>query len=1057
MPDTPPPRPRDTEADLPSSARYAPYPCRLGPTVRPEADILRLARGQVAAINRHAVGQTAMELVAEARRDAKGALFDVQAFLAAFPIHETAGVHLLRLAEAMPRVPDHANQVALLADKVGTVDWMKGEARGASWFERSASAALAVARATLPSAAEAARGTADAGLLAQSVVRPATKSTIGRLGQQFVFAEAIEHALAVAAKRASPALRYSFDMLGEGARTWADAELNLQRYWEALRALVPAAAAPDWRVNDGLSIKLSAVHPRFETAHYPGERAKLLAMLRPLCAEAAAHRLGLTIDAEESERLELHLDLFAALAADPALRSWGGLGLAVQGYQLRAMEAVDAVIAMGRARVAQGGAPLAVRLVKGAYWDAEIKRAQELGLEGYPVFTAKGHTDLSYAACAVKLLGATDALYPQFATHNATTIALILTLVARMGLGHEAFEFQRLHGMGTSVYAALAHRDASLVCRVYAPVGDQTQLLAYLIRRLLENGASTSFVRKFSDPDVPASTLVADELGALFSPSELKTDLPMPRDLYAPQRTNAFGLDLGDPRAVAPVADAVARHPRDWRAAPRLAREGVAGVEHGVASPADPSAAIGLVREAGVEEARQALDDAVAAQSAWAAMPVEARARILERWADGMEADLQALVALCAWEAGKTLNDAVADVREAVDFCRYYAAEARRVLSAPITLPGPTGESNALRLEGRGVFAAISPWNFPVAIFVGQVAAALVAGNPVVGKPAEQTPLTADRAARPLFAALREAKAPAAAFQLLPGRGETVGATLTADPRLAGVVFTGSNATAKQIQRALLEHNPAIVPLIAETGGQNAMIVDSSALPEQVVDAVMQSSFRSAGQRCSALRVLYLQEEIADHVLAMVKGAMAALRVGLPWEPATDVGPVIDADARAALLAHIEAMRARGCTVTQAPLPPALAGHYVPPTLIEIDRIETIGGERFGPVLHVIRYRMEDLDRVIDAVNGTGFGLTLGIHTRIDARAEYIARRARVGNVYVNRNMIGAVVGVQPFGGEGLSGTGFKAGGPHYLLRFTTERVYTVNTAAAGGNLELLT
>jgi RHH-type proline utilization regulon transcriptional repressor/proline dehydrogenase/delta 1-pyrroline-5-carboxylate dehydrogenase len=1037
-----------------------PYPCRLGPTVGRQAQVLARVRSVASPLDRHAIAHVASQLVSAAKEDAKGALFDVQSFLAAFPIHETAGVHLLRLAEAMPRVPDHANQLALLADKVASVDWLsEGEGRPGGWFEQSASAALALAKATLPSPQEAAQGRAAGGLLADKLVRPATRRSIGQLGRQFVFAEAIDRALALAAQRDSDTVRYSFDMLGEGARTWADAELNLTRYAEALRVLVPAAQSTDWRVNDGLSIKLSAIHPRFETARYPQEKTRLLAMLEPLCRQAAQHRIGLTIDAEESERLELHLDLFAELAASPALRDWGGLGLAVQAYQVRALEAVEAVIDMARDRHAQGGAPLAIRLVKGAYWDSEIKRAQELGLAGYPVFVAKGHTDLSYAACATRLLAASDVLYPQFATHNAVTIALVLDLAAQRRLAAEAFEFQRLHGMGTSVYTALARLQPQLACRVYAPVGDQTQLLAYLIRRLLENGASTSFVRKFSDPAVRAADLVAAELDALMSTEPpAGRDLPAPRDLYAPHHANSEGEDLADPRVLGPLGAFVRGHARGWQAAPLIAgRHGQAGSSRFQSSPANNAARVGQIIEGDAATARAALDAAHAAFAEWSALPVDTRAAILENWADALEDRRDELIALCIWEAGKTLNDALADVREAIDFCRYYAEEARRLFSAPLALPGTTGESNRLSLHGRGVFVAISPWNFPVAIFVGQVAAALAAGNTVVAKPAEQTPLTAQAASQALVDVLAAAHAPAGSFNLVPGPGETVGAALTADPRIAGVVFTGSNATAKRIQLALCEHNPAIVPLIAETGGQNAMIVDSSALPEQVVDAVMQSSFRSAGQRCSALRVLYLQEDIAGPVLEMIKGAMATLQVGDPVDPATDVGPVIDADARTALLAHVEALRARGYAVTQGALPNAVDGHFVAPTLIEIDRIGIIDGERFGPILHVIRYRLADLDAVIDEINSTGFGLTVGIHTRIDARADYIRDRVRAGNVYVNRNMVGAVVGAQPFGGEGLSGTGFKAGGPHYLLRFANERVYTVNTAAAGGNLELLT
>lgn len=1028
------------------------YPNRLGnPTPAEHEVVLRLLEKWTAPPAAH-FGSLALQLTQAARDQADGALFDVQAFLAAFPIEELAGVSLLRLAEAVPRVSDGANQIALLADKLGEVDWTRRAAMQDGWIARAASSALAMAQSTLPSAERLASGKQAAGLLADTVVRPAVRFSVGRLGKQFVFAEAIEQALALASRRVRANERYSFDMLGEGARTWQDAQENLERYREALSALASASSSSDWRHNDGLSIKISAIHPRYEPAHYPREKAKLLALLQPLAAEAARHNLGLTIDAEESERLEMHLDLLAQLVALPELRAWAGLGVAVQAYQLRALAALDVIIDLARARVAAGGAPLALRWVKGAYWDSEIKRAQELALAGYAVFTQKAHTDLSYALGAAHLLAARDVVYPQFASHNAISLALVLALAQKYGATPAQFEFQRLHGMGTSVYEGLNNLRPESLCRVYAPVGDQSQLLAYLIRRLLENGASTSFVRKLADASLATEQLVGEESAFLEQKSPLSSRLPLPAELYLPERKSAAGLNLQDSGTLTELVQFVVSHPRDWRAAPIIASREVATTRMSVVAPARTQVGIGAVADADAAMAREAIAVAYAERANWVATDVQERARLIERFADAIEGKRNELIALCVWEAGKTLSDALADVREAVDLCRYYAASARQLFGTPKTMPGPTGESNVLTLHGRGVFVCISPWNFPVAIYAGQIAAALLAGNTVVAKPAEQTPLTAYCLARLLL----DSGIANSAFQFVPGAGEIVGAALVADPRIAGVVFTGSNETARRIARTLAESNPAIVPFIAETGGQNAMIVDSTALPEQVVDAVVSSCFRSAGQRCSALRVLYLQEEIAATSLDMIRGAMESLVVGEPMDAATDVGPVIDGEARRALDQHLERMRQQGHRVHQSTLGQTGDGYFVAPAIIEIDAIAALDGEVFGPILHVIRYRLVDLDRVIDDINETGFGLTLGIHTRIEARAQYIRARVRCGNVYVNRNMIGAVVGTQPFGGEGKSGTGFKAGGPHYLLRFATERVYTVNTAAAGGDLALL-
>jgi RHH-type proline utilization regulon transcriptional repressor/proline dehydrogenase/delta 1-pyrroline-5-carboxylate dehydrogenase len=692
---------------------------------------------------------------------------------------------------------------------------------------------------------------------------------------------------------------------------------------------------------------------------------------------------------------------------------------------------------------------LTVRLVKGAYWDAEIKRAQELGVAQYPVYTDKQMTDLSYLRCAQRLLEHAELVFPQFATHNPITLACVVAL-AEARFGQQAcrrFECQFLHGMGGALEGALAHAVPELPVRIYAPVGSRRELLAYLVRRLLENGASTSYVRKAAQTrDIEA--LLAE--GFEFLDRWQARTFTLPTELHMPERRVARGYDLGERQTLVALARTVSEMPRNWRAAPLLRGQAQAGEIRVVRSPARPDAVVGEVVDAAPEIVRAAIEAAHDYRRAWAVTDVESRAAMLERAADLMQADMHRLIALCVWEAGKTLADALADVREAIDFCRYYAQQARQSF-APRMLAGPTGERNVLTLHGRGVFACISPWNFPVAIFTGQVAAALVAGNTVVAKPAPQTPLTAIRVTQLLL----EAGVPPDALQLLPG-GAAVGRILVEDPRIAGVAFTGSNPTARAIQLALATREGPLVPLIAETGGLNAMIVDSTALPEQVVDAVVSSAFGAAGQRCSSLRMLYLQQEIAPAVLAMLRGATASLRLGDPSDPATDIGPVIDAAARERLDRYVAELRqARSMLAGGGPVPPA--GHFVAPIAFEVDSIRDLPGERFGPILHVARFSIENLDAVIDDINATGYGLTMGVHTRIGSRAEHIRSRAAVGNLYVNRNMIGAVVGVQPFGGEGLSGTGPKAGGPNYLARFCTERVFTVNTAAAGGDLHLMT
>jgi RHH-type proline utilization regulon transcriptional repressor/proline dehydrogenase/delta 1-pyrroline-5-carboxylate dehydrogenase len=807
-------------------------------------------------------------------------------------------------------------------------------------------------------------------------------------------------------------------MLGEAATTSADAERYFAAYAEAIHAIGQAGGGRGVAHGPGISVKLSALHPRYCRAQRQRVRDELYPRLLALAVLARDYGIGLNIDAEEAERLELSLDLVERLAFEPTLAGWPGLGVVAQAYQKRCPPLLDYLAALARA----SGRRMMVRLVKGAYWDSEIKRAQVDGQAGYPVFTRKLHTDLCYLVCAGRLLAAADLIYPQFATHNAHTLATVTRMAAARGVTD--YEFQCLHGMGEALYDNVVRVDeTSGRCRIYAPVGSHQTLLPYLVRRLLENGANSSFVNRIVDEKVSIDELIVDPLSQVLAEGGLPhPKIPLPAALYGEARVNSAGLDLAN-EIVLGELDANLAHLRErhWQAEPILAGVGAIGGERSaIVNPADRGDRVGTVTAASTADIAQALAAASAYADHWRRVPASERATLLRRAADELEAHRDELISLCVREAGKTWSNAVAEIREAVDFCRYYAAQSERLDGTPGASPG--------------VVAAISPWNFPLAIFVGEISAALAAGSPVLAKPAEQTPLIAAHAVRLLHAA----GIPPAALQLLPGRGETVGAALTGDPRIGGVIFTGSTEVAQLINRSLAAR-PAELPearLIAETGGQNAMVVDSSALPEQVVQDVLVSAFDSAGQRCSALRVLCLQDDIADHVVALLKAAMRELAIGDPGELATDVGPVIDEAARAGLLAHIQAMRDAGHAVFQCALPPACAaGCFVPPTLIEIDRLGELEREVFGPVLHVLRFAGEALDATVDAINATGYGLTFGMHSRIDERIERVVSRLRVGNVYINRNMVGAVVGVQPFGGEGQSGTGPKAGGPLYLPR----------------------
>jgi RHH-type proline utilization regulon transcriptional repressor/proline dehydrogenase/delta 1-pyrroline-5-carboxylate dehydrogenase len=864
----------------------------------------------------------------------------------------------------------------------------------------------------------------------EPVIREATNQAMRILGRQFVMGRSIEDGLERARALERRGYRHSYDMLGEAARTMEDADRFYESYRGAIAAIGAAAKGRGIVEGPGISVKLSALHPRYELAQAQRVMDELVPRLHALCVAAAEQDIGLNVDAEEAARLDLSLDVIEAVMASPELGAWQGLGVVVQAYQKRAPFVIDWLVAAAR----RHGQRIMVRLVKGAYWDTEIKLAQELALPGYPVFTRKANTDVCYLACARRLLAERDVVYPQFATHNAHTIAAVLEYAGN----HRDFEFQRLHGMGEELYEEVVERDdIGAPCRIYAPVGQHEDLLAYLVRRLLENGANSSFVNRIQDADLPVEEIVADPVtqarGHAYVPHPR---IPLPRKLYGDARENFAGIDITDRAVLAPLAEAMGDAGcGHWQAGPI-----VDGKEHprpgrDAASPADRERVVGQVHDSRDEDVDAALASAVGAARAWADTPVEERADCLRRLADLMEEETPRLMAIAAHEAGKTLVDAVAEVREAVDFCRYYALRAEHDFATAHRLRVPRGAEGRLALAGGGVFCCISPWNFPLAIFTGQITAALAAGNAVVAKPAEQTPLIAAEGVR----LMHRAGIPPEVLHLLPGDGATVGGRLVADPRVSGVCFTGSTEVAQTIHRTLAERDGPLAPLIAETGGLNAMIVDSSALPEQVTRDVVLSAFQSAGQRCSALRVLCVQEDVAERMIEMIRGATEELLVDDPTLLATDIGPVIDAEAKSMLEAHVRRMRGEGRLVAQArPGPRTGRGTFVAPVAFEIDRLSRLEREVFGPVLHVVRYRARELDKMIDEVNATGYGLTLGIHTRIDETRDFIVDRARVGNTYVNRNQIGAVVGVQPFGGEGLSGTGPKAGGPHYVPRFAT-------------------
>jgi RHH-type transcriptional regulator, proline utilization regulon repressor / proline dehydrogenase / delta 1-pyrroline-5-carboxylate dehydrogenase len=970
-----------------------------------------------------------------------GALED---FLHEYALSTEEGLALMVLAEALLRVPDDATADRLIQDKLAQKSFAAHKASSEALLVQASALALGVTARALrhddavaPNSLSIVAGAARR--LGMTTVRHAARHAMQILGSHFVLGRTIEEALRHAGRDQN--YRFSFDMLGEGARTEQDAEHYFAAYAHAIEAIggrTSSAASPE---GQGISVKLSALHSRFEANSRGRVLKELMPRLGHLARLARRFNLGFTIDAEEADRLELSLEVFGAVLEDPELAGWKGFGLAIQAYQKRAEAVLDHVLALAH----RHDRHLMIRLVKGAYWDTEIKRAQERGLADYPVFTRKPMTDLNYIACAQKMLDARGRIYPQFATHNALTLA---TLIERAG-DAGGYEFQRLHGMGSELYRGLRGLYPQIPCRIYAPVGTYRDLLAYLVRRLLENGANSSFVAQVTDPDVPATELLRRPQAIIGTPAKAAaTRLPLPEAIHGPDRKSAGGLEFGCRDEVEILTTAIRASTHLGKAIPLVAAPITSGIARDAISPIDGSS-IGQVFEATMDHVGPAVAAGLTGFTRWSRMPVAIRAQCLDQMAVMIEHGAPHLLRLLQIEGGKTLGDAIAELREAIDFCRYYASEACRHFGNSMDLPGPTGENNRLRAIGRGVFVAISPWNFPLSIFLGQIAAALVTGNSVIAKPAPQTPLIAASA----VALFHDSGIPATVLQLLPGDG-LLGAALVADRNIAGVVFTGSTETAWNINRTLAGKDGPLVPLIAETGGINAMIVDATALPEQVTDDVIASAFRSAGQRCSALRLLCLQEDIADKVIAMIVGAAQELSIGDPRDLATDIGPVIDSVARGRLMAYIEEAK-RSAHVHYAGGAPA-NGFYVAPHVFELRQASDLKREIFGPVLHVVRYKAEALDELLDAIAALGYGLTLGIHSRVDATIDKIVDRQLAGNCYVNRNMIGAVVGSQPFGGFGLSGTGPKAGGPNYLARFIREQTVTVNTAAAGGNVRLM-
>lgn len=980
----------------------------------------------------------------------------IDSFLTEYALSSEEGIALMCLAEALLRVPDKETIDKLIKDKLTSINWSDRESQGGSFFINATTWALMLTGKILsPERAESALTKSLMGFVNRSsegIIRKAVDGAMRLLSKQFVTGRTIEEALTRAKQKEASGYRYSYDMLGEAALTKEDANRYFHAYTHAIKAIGESQEKSlEVYVKPGISIKLSALHPRYQEAQRERVLEELSAKLLNLAELAKSYNIAMTIDAEESERLDLSLDVIERVFSHHTLSGWKGFGIAVQSYQKRAFYVLDWLADLAR----RYDRRMMVRLIKGAYWDSEIKKAQMQGLDGYPVFTRKCFTDVSFQACAKKLMTMQDVIYPQFATHNAYSVALILELMG----SNKSYEFQCLHGMGNELYAQVVPTShEGIPCRIYAPVGTHEDLLPYLVRRLLENGANSSFVNRIVDEKAPIESLIEDPLlkSAQLLP-QINANIPLPVDIFSSaSRQNSCGFDWTNREARAAMQEALKPYETaHWQVGPLLGKACSSTREaHDSFSPFDEKRCIGRVEDASSEDVALALTVASDAFSEWSKTSVQMRADCLRRFADALEAHQTELLAMTTLEAGKTWSDGVAEIREAVDFCRYYANEAESLMLHPRVFQGYTGERNTLTLHPRGIIVCISPWNFPLAIFVGQIVAALVTGNVVIAKPAEQTPIIGHFAIR----LLHESGVPKDVIQFLPGPGEVVGAALVSDLRVKAVIFTGSTQTANLIYQSLATRGGEIIPLIAETGGQNAMIVDSSALLEQVAVDVLTSAFGSAGQRCSALRVLFVQEDVYPRMLALLKGAMAELNVGDPRWLSTDIGPVIDKEALINLKKHVSSMKEKHEVIYECALSSEISrrGHFLAPIAFAIENLEALKQEVFGPVLHVISYCSGDLDDVIHQVNATGYGLTLGIHSRVNHTVEYIRERIHAGNCYVNRNMIGAVVGLQPFGGEGLSGTGPKAGGPFYLPRLCHERTVTVDTTAAGGNASLM-
>ena len=994
----------------------------------------------------------ARDLVMAIRKQS-GAKGGIEALLQEYDLSSQEGVMLMCLAEALLRIPDKETADRLIRDKLSQAEWDSHLGKSSSFFVNASTWGLLLTGHIVQLAPEMLHQSSSffSRLVSKSgepVIRTAIKQAIRIIGQQFVMGTRIESAIERSQENDNKLYRYSFDMLGEAALTRHDAQKYFESYLNAINTLASHADKTSEALfgNPGISVKLSALHPRYEYSQRQRVLTELPPKLLVLAQAAKQANINMTVDAEEADRLDLSLDVFAQVIGDTSLKAWEGFGLAVQAYQKRAIHVIDHLNELSQ----KYSRRIPIRLVKGAYWDTEIKRAQEQGLQDYPVYTRKASTDTAYLACAQRIINAGPAFYPQFATHNAHTLASIVVMA-----GGREYEFQRLHGMGEELYQqAIEVEQLTRHCRVYAPVGSHEELLPYLVRRLLENGANTSFVNQIVDEHTPVEQIIANPIHETeILKQKRHPRIPLPRKIYAEQRLNSQGINMSDPVSLAELDKALTEACNKSLIAAAIVRGNMMpGKQQAIHNPANREEIIGELQLADTQAVDFALTLASNAANDWNNTPAQQRAEILDHAANLIEENRVELMALCIREGGRTITDSLNEIREAVDFCRYYAAMARQDFAKPIELPGVTGERNQLSLHGRGVFACISPWNFPVAIFTGQITAALAAGNCVIAKPAAATPLAAAK----VISLLHQAGVPEDVLHFVPGNSAEIGMYLINDPRIAGVAFTGSTETAKQINQALAQRD-IIIPFIAETGGQNAMIVDSSALPEQVVNDVIESAFNSAGQRCSALRVLFVQKDVAPRIIELLSGAMDELVIGNPARLNTDVGPVINDSAKAKLQQHVERMHKEGRLIKALSLPDNCStGSFFAPHAFEIDHLEQLESEVFGPILHVIQYDAAELDKVIESINNSRYGLTLGIHSRIDSTAQFIARNVHCGNTYINRNIIGAVVGTQPFGGEGLSGTGPKAGGPHYLQRFASERVLSTNTTAVGGNASLL-